>query len=334
MSAATTSKPSWPSWDPGTPRKRHENGAFARSGVAGARRAAAGRRFPCGVSSWRRRTVAVGRRAWHWRQCERSGPRKEGMVRVDRSGGDVARARRGCSRGRARADVRGARAAYRAGARGAEGRRLGRVRGGGDRSPLAPRAEVLVRKLALAAEPSGATVLLLTDSTRPRAVPWPVSLRLELSRPDLRTLSVRVAKDGALASPTRKPSRFVPSRFSRVDPCAALPASLCRRSRGDRPESIVRGPFPRRSRREGASRRGHRAQGRRGEVGARGAGQYAPRRGVARSKKRRIRAGQTVGGRSAKHAGLRVRVVRRCGRGALARVAEVALAFGPTAAST
>ena len=58
-----------------------------------------------------------------------------------------------------------------------------------------PRAEMLVRKLALAAEPSGATVLLLTDSTRPRAVPWPVSLRLELSRPDLRTLSVRVAKD-------------------------------------------------------------------------------------------------------------------------------------------
>jgi hypothetical protein len=58
-----------------------------------------------------------------------------------------------------------------------------------------PRAEMLVRKLALAAEPSGATVLLLTDSTRPRAVPWPVSLRLELSRPDFRMLSVRVAKD-------------------------------------------------------------------------------------------------------------------------------------------
>ncbi|HEY8038840.1 MAG TPA: recombinase A [Polyangiaceae bacterium] len=55
--------------------------------------------------------------------------------------------------------------------------------------------EVLVRKLALAAEPSGATVLLLTDATRPRATPWPVALRLELSRPDATTLSVRVAKD-------------------------------------------------------------------------------------------------------------------------------------------
>jgi hypothetical protein len=55
--------------------------------------------------------------------------------------------------------------------------------------------EVLVRKLALAAEPSGATVLLLTDATRPRAAPWPVALRLELSRPSRRELSVRVAKD-------------------------------------------------------------------------------------------------------------------------------------------
>jgi hypothetical protein len=55
--------------------------------------------------------------------------------------------------------------------------------------------EVLVRKLALAAEPSGTTVLLLTDSTRHRAVPWPVALRLELERPSQAELSVRVAKD-------------------------------------------------------------------------------------------------------------------------------------------
>jgi recombination protein RecA len=55
--------------------------------------------------------------------------------------------------------------------------------------------EVLVRKLALAAEPSGTTVLLLTDATRSRAVPWPVALRLELSRPRKRELEVRVAKD-------------------------------------------------------------------------------------------------------------------------------------------
>ncbi len=56
-------------------------------------------------------------------------------------------------------------------------------------------AEVLVRRLALAAEPSGATVLLLTDASRPRAVPWPVALRLELSRPGRAELAVRVAKD-------------------------------------------------------------------------------------------------------------------------------------------
>jgi RecA/RadA recombinase len=55
--------------------------------------------------------------------------------------------------------------------------------------------EVLVRKLALAAEPSGSTVLLLTDSIRPRAAPWPVALRLELARPHRRELVVRVGKD-------------------------------------------------------------------------------------------------------------------------------------------
>jgi recombination protein RecA len=55
--------------------------------------------------------------------------------------------------------------------------------------------EVLVRKLALAAEPSATTVILLTDATRPRATAWPVALRLELARPDARSLAVRVAKD-------------------------------------------------------------------------------------------------------------------------------------------
>jgi len=57
------------------------------------------------------------------------------------------------------------------------------------------RPEIVVRQLALAAESSGATVLLLTDASRPRASPWPVALRLELSRPDSRSLVVRVAKD-------------------------------------------------------------------------------------------------------------------------------------------
>lgn len=55
--------------------------------------------------------------------------------------------------------------------------------------------ELLVRKLALAAEPSGATVLLLTDASKPRAASWPVALRLELSRPDARSLTVSVAKE-------------------------------------------------------------------------------------------------------------------------------------------
>jgi recombination protein RecA len=55
--------------------------------------------------------------------------------------------------------------------------------------------EVLVRKLALAAEPGGTTVLLLTDSSRPRAAPWPVALRLDLTRPSRSQLTVRIGKD-------------------------------------------------------------------------------------------------------------------------------------------
>jgi recombination protein RecA len=64
-------------------------------------------------------------------------------------------------------------------------------RGGGS----GRRLDLLVRKLALAAEPSGATVLLLSDAERPRPVPWPVALRLELSRPEPESLSVRVVKE-------------------------------------------------------------------------------------------------------------------------------------------
>jgi hypothetical protein len=55
--------------------------------------------------------------------------------------------------------------------------------------------QVVVRKLALATESNGATVLLLTDASRPRVVPWPVSLRVDLSRPGPGDLAVRVAKD-------------------------------------------------------------------------------------------------------------------------------------------
>src|SRR2546425_141580 len=43
-------------------------------------------------------------------------------------------------------------------------------------------SEVVVRKLALLAEEGGATIVLLTDARAPRAMPWPVALRLELAR--------------------------------------------------------------------------------------------------------------------------------------------------------
>lgn len=53
---------------------------------------------------------------------------------------------------------------------------------------------VLVRKLALAVEENGTTSLLLTSALAPRAVPWPVAMRIEVERrPD--TLSVRITKD-------------------------------------------------------------------------------------------------------------------------------------------
>jgi recombination protein RecA len=77
---------------------------------------------------------------------------------------------------------------------------------GGGRSskqggPTHDAGALIVRKLALAAEESGTTSLLLTSALTPRAVPWPVAMRLEVERrPD--ALSVRVAKDrrGAGAS--------------------------------------------------------------------------------------------------------------------------------------
>jgi hypothetical protein len=81
--------------------------------------------------------------------------------------------------------------------------------GGGKRKAWAP--EVLVRKLALASECSAATVLLLTDATRPRAVPWPVALRLELSRPNRNELSVRVTKDRRGRSGLAKTVPFRPT---------------------------------------------------------------------------------------------------------------------------
>jgi len=65
-------------------------------------------------------------------------------------------------------------------------------RGPGSKRALKP--EILIRKLALAAERGGATLLLLTDSLAPREAPWPVALRLELGRAPGH-LVVRVAKE-------------------------------------------------------------------------------------------------------------------------------------------
>lgn len=74
---------------------------------------------------------------------------------------------------------------------------------GGVAVPLASRrgdrqngdaSAVVVRKLALAAEESGTTTLLLTSGLTPRAIAWPVALRLEVERrPE--ALSIRVTKD-------------------------------------------------------------------------------------------------------------------------------------------
>ncbi len=74
------------------------------------------------------------------------------------------------------------------------------------RSPRAATPRVgdalVVRKLALASEQTGTTVVLLTDMHMPRPVSWPVALRLELERrPE--AIAIRVAKDryGRTSSP-------------------------------------------------------------------------------------------------------------------------------------
>jgi hypothetical protein len=64
---------------------------------------------------------------------------------------------------------------------------------GGPRKRAWPK-DLLVRKLALLAAEGGATILLLTDASIPRAVPWPVALRLEITRAP-ESIALRVAKD-------------------------------------------------------------------------------------------------------------------------------------------
>ena len=92
-----------------------------------------------------------------------------------------------------------------------------------------PHETTLVRKLALLAEEGGASVLLLTDSTRPRAQPWPVALRLELSRAPS-AIALRVAKDKQGRVGLAKTVPFVRGRARRRgEPCES-PRCICRRS--------------------------------------------------------------------------------------------------------
>lgn len=70
----------------------------------------------------------------------------------------------------------------------------GTARSSKQATPTHDAGALVVRKLALAAEESGTTSLLLTSALTPRTVPWPVAMRLEVERrPD--ALSVRVTKD-------------------------------------------------------------------------------------------------------------------------------------------
>ena len=71
---------------------------------------------------------------------------------------------------------------------------------------LGPAPEVFVRQLALRAAETGTSVLLLTDAHCPRALPWPVALRLELSRTP-HALELRIAKErfGRVGSSHRIP---------------------------------------------------------------------------------------------------------------------------------
>ncbi len=58
----------------------------------------------------------------------------------------------------------------------------------------AERGGALVRKLALSAEPSGTTVLLLTEAHARAGEPWPVALRLEVARTTA-SLVLRITKE-------------------------------------------------------------------------------------------------------------------------------------------
>ncbi|HEV8549640.1 MAG TPA: recombinase A [Polyangiaceae bacterium] len=61
----------------------------------------------------------------------------------------------------------------------------------------------IVRRLSMAVDGTRQSVLLLTDAREPRALPLPVAQRIEIARPTVDRLSVRVAKDrrGRISGP-------------------------------------------------------------------------------------------------------------------------------------
>lgn len=70
----------------------------------------------------------------------------------------------------------------------------GRLPGEGKTSRSRVDGSVVVRKLSLASEEKGTAFLVLTNVYAPRAVPWPVALRLEVERrPE--AIALRITKD-------------------------------------------------------------------------------------------------------------------------------------------
>jgi hypothetical protein len=78
--------------------------------------------------------------------------------------------------------------------------------------------EVFVRKLALVAEETGTTILLLSDASQPHAAPWPVALRLELTRSSPEEIALRVGKErrGRIGLKKTVPLATRPTTLSRT----------------------------------------------------------------------------------------------------------------------
>jgi recombination protein RecA len=77
----------------------------------------------------------------------------------------------------------------------------------------------LVRRLALEVDGSARSVVLLTSATAERALPLPVAQRLEITRPALDRLGLRLSKDrqGRVASPRSIPWSRVTERERAVE---------------------------------------------------------------------------------------------------------------------